>query len=222
MTFTYKYPHPAITTDVVIFTVRTEKLEVLLIRRKIEPFKDRWAIPGGFLNMDEDLDTCAARELQEETGIREVYLEQLYTFGKVGRDPRERVVSVAYFALAPMQDQTIRAGDDAAETRWFAVDDLPNLAFDHQDILNLARQRLADKMEYSTVGLQLMPDEFSLTRLQQVYETASGQPRDKRNFRKWMLALDLLEETGDMLAQGAYRPAKLYRVKDRSKIKIIK
>ena len=222
MTFTYEYPHPAITTDTVIFTVRSGKLEVLLIRRKEQPHKDNWAVPGGFLNMDEDIDACAARELEEETGIRDVYLEQLYTFGKVGRDPRERVVSVAYYALAPMGKQNIRAGDDAAETRWFNIDDLPELAFDHVEILQLARQRLADKMEYSTIGLQLMPDEFTLTQLQQVYETASGQPRDKRNFRKWILALDLLEETGGMMAEGAYRPAKLFRVKDRSRIEIIK
>jgi len=222
MTYSYPYPHPAITTDIVIFTVRAEKLEVLLIRRKLQPFKGQWAIPGGFLDLNEDLDTCAARELQEETGIRDVYLEQLYTFGKVGRDPRERVVSVAYYALAPMDDQNIQAGDDAAETAWFDVENLPVLAFDHVEILNLARQRLADKMEYSTVGLQLMPDRFTLTSLQQVYEVASGLPRDKRNFRKWILALGLLEETGDMLAQGAYRPAKLYRVKDRSKIEIVK
>ena len=222
MTYTYQYPHPAVTTDIVIFTVRLQKLEVLLIRRKLDPFRDCWAIPGGFLDLDEDLDACAARELEEETGIRNVYLEQLYTFGKVGRDPRERVISVAYYALAPMDDQNIQAGDDAAETRWFDVDELPKLAFDHRDILNVARQRLTDKMEYSSVGLQLMPDEFTLTRLQQVYETASGQPRDKRNFRKWILGLDLVEETGNKLSEGAYRPAKLYRVKDRSKIRIIK
>lgn len=220
--FSYQYPHPAITTDIVIFTVQSEKLEVLLIKRKLEPFANNWAIPGGFLDLDEDIDVCASRELEEETGIKDVYLEQLYTFGKVGRDPRERIVSVAYFALAAMQNQNVQAGDDADETKWVAFDDLPTLAFDHAEILVMARQRLADKMEYSTIGLQLMPEQFTLTNLQAIYEITTGKPRDKRNFRKWFLSLDLLEETGETLAQGAHRPAKLYRVKDKSSVKIVK
>ena len=222
MSYTYEYPHPSVTTDIVIFTVQDAKLEVLLIRRGLEPFKGQWALPGGFLDMDENLNQCARRELKEETGIQNVYLEQLYTFGDVGRDPRERVISIAYYALMPTSGQTIVAGDDAAEVQWFKIDNLPRLAFDHQKIIAMAQERLAAKMEYSTIGLQLMPSEFTLTQLQQVYEATTDNPRDKRNFRKWILSLDMLDETGGMKSDGPHRPAKLYSVRDRTKIEIIK
>ena len=222
MPFTYEYPHPAVTTDIVIFTVKSEKLEVLLIRRKLEPFKGQWALPGGFLDMNESLSRCARRELEEETGIKNVYLEQLYTFGEVDRDPRERVISVVYYALTPIGNQTIAAGDDAAEVQWHDIDDLPPLAFDHEKIITMARQRLSAKMEYSTIGLQLMPREFTLSQLQKVYEATTATPRDKRNFRKWILSLDLLDETGAMKSDGPHRPAKLYRVREPSVTQIIK
>ncbi|TNE34351.1 MAG: NUDIX hydrolase [Alphaproteobacteria bacterium] len=218
MAFNDKYPHPAVTTDIVIFTVLGNVLKILLIRRRNEPFKGKWALPGGFLEMEEDLETCARRELEEETGLRNTYLEQLYTYGAVNRDPRERVISVAYYALIRPHGHHIKAGDDAAQAEWFDVDGLPMLAFDHAEIIEKALIRLAAKMDYSTIGLQLMGKEFTLGGLMRVYELAGRKRLDKRNFRKWILSHDLIEETGQKLAEGPYRPAMLYRVKDKSRI----
>ncbi len=213
MSYSYAYPHPAVTTDIVLFTVRENALQVLLIQRDLEPHKGEWALPGGFVQIDEGLDACAQRELKEETGLEDIYLEQLYTFGAPDRDPRERVITVAYFALVPSDRLTLRAGSDAHDARWHAVASLPDLAFDHGEILQAARDRLAAKLEYSTIGLKFMADEFTLTEVQALYETVSGRSRDKRNFRKWVLSLDAIEETGDKRAEGAHRPAMLYRLK---------
>lgn len=212
MTYTYEYPHPAVTTDVVILTVLDGVLKVLLIKRGMDPFKGKWALPGGFVKIDESVDTCAVRELEEEAGIKDVYLEQLYTFGQVDRDPRERVISVAYYALIPGDDVELKAGTDASEAKWFDVGELPELSFDHSEILVMARQRLAAKMDYSTVGLKLMPEEFTLSYLQDVYEKATDKPRDKRNFRKWIFSLDVIEATGKKYSSGPHRPAMLYKV----------
>lgn len=222
MSYCYEYPHPAVTTDIVLFTVLDNALKVLLIQRGREPFKGSWAIPGGFLDMNEDLEACALRELEEETGLKDVYLEQLFTFGAVRRDPRERVISVAYYALISTVDRVLAAGDDADKARWFDVAALPSLAFDHEEILTMALERLAAKMDYSTVGLQLMPEAFTLSQLMRVYELASRKTLDKRNFRKWILGLDLIEETGEKIVDGPHRPAMLYRVKDRKAVAIIR
>ncbi len=213
MTYTYDYPHPAVTTDIVLFTVLENALQVLLIRRGLDPYKGAWAFPGGFVEIDESLDACARRELQEETGLEGIYLEQLYTFGAPHRDPRERVITVAYFALVPADRLVPKAGTDAHDARWHAIASLPDLAFDHGDILQAARDRLTAKLEYSTIGLKFMPSEFTLTEVQALYETISGRPRDKRNFRKWLLSLDAIEETGNKRAEGAHRPAMLYGLK---------
>jgi 8-oxo-dGTP diphosphatase len=218
----YPYPHPAVTTDVVIFTIREQKLELLLIKRSGPPYKGKWALPGGFVNPDEDLERCALRELEEETGISGVYLEQLYTFGKPQRDPRERVISVAYYALAPSGTLQVRAASDAAKVAWFPFDELPQLAFDHQEIVSVAHQRLAAKLDYSTIVFQFMPEKFTLGELQAVYEIARGEALDKRNFRKWILALDRIEETGETRREGNHRPAKLYRTKSRGKVENIR
>lgn len=212
--YRYAYPHPAVTTDIVVFTVRDEQLQVLLIRRGGEPFHGHWALPGGFLDPDEDLEHCAARELQEETGLAGLYLEQLYTFGQPNRDPRERVVSVAYFALVPAQRLTgIRAASDAAEAAWVPFDTLPPLAFDHGEILAVAHQRLTAKLRYSAIAFELLPERFTLRELQRLYEILLGEPVDKRNFRKWALGLAQLEETGERRSTGHHRPARLYRLK---------
>src|ERR671918_453513 len=152
MPYSYHYPHPAVTTDVVLFTIQDERLEVLLIRRGSEPFKGRWALPGGFVDIDEDLLACAARELEEETGVTGVYLEQLYTFGAPDRDPRERVITVAYYALIPSDRLRLQAADNAEALGWFAMDDLPALAFDHAEIIAMAHQRLVAKLDYSTIA----------------------------------------------------------------------
>ncbi len=210
--FCYEYPHPALTTDIALFTIRDEKLAILLIRRRAEPFQGCWALPGGFVDPDECLEDCALRELAEETGITGVYLEQLYTFGKPDRDPRERIISVAYYALAPCEVLSPVAGSDAAEVAWFNLDALPALAFDHQDIIHLAQQRLRAKLDYSTVAFGLMAETFTLGELQKVYETIRGEALDKRNFRKHILALGILAETGASRRVGNHRPAKLYRV----------
>ncbi|WP_262691257.1 NUDIX hydrolase [Kordiimonas aestuarii] len=222
MNYTYQYPHPAVTTDIVIFSVRDNELQVLLIKRGGEPFKGSWALPGGFVRMDESLDECAKRELHEEAGLEGVYLEQLYSFGAINRDPRERVISVAYYTLTPSAHLNPSAGTDASEVQWFAINDLPALAFDHVDIIRVARERLAAKMEYSTIGLQFMAEEFTLSQLQIVYEQATGKTLDKRNFRKWILSLDLIAETGKKFAAGAHRPAMLYRIKDPDRVEIIR
>lgn len=222
MSYTYAYPHPAVTTDIVIFTVEESSLKVLLIRRDSAPFKGYWALPGGFVRIDESVHACAVRELEEETGIQGVYLEQLYTFGDPSRDPRERVISVAYFALTPSQHLSLKAGSDAADAVWRDIEDLPDLAFDHKEIIAVARERLTAKLEYSTIGLKLMPEEFTLSEVQGLYEIVSGRDRDKRNFRKWLLALDVIEETGHMRSSGAHRPAKLYRIKDTKDVRIIR
>jgi 8-oxo-dGTP diphosphatase len=199
-----------ITVDVVIFTVQDGELRVLLVRRGVEPFAGQWAIPGGFVLEQESLDAAARRELEEETGVRDVYLEQLYTFGNPGRDPRGRVVTVAYFALIAA-DRDIRGGSDATEARWFPTNALPGLAFDHAEILGYALERLRNKLEYTTVGFQLLPETFTLGELQDVYEAILGRPLDKRNFRRKLDLLGILTPVKDALRQGRTRPAQLYR-----------
>lgn len=218
----YQYPHPAVTTDVVVFTIRDDRLQLLLIRRGGEPFKGMWALPGGFLEIDEDLDQCAARELEEETGLTEVYLEQLYTFGKPQRDPRERVISVAYYALISSQKVRLQAASDAAEAAWFSVSDLPPLAFDHQEIIRAAHSRLAAKLDYSTIAFQFLPESFTLGELQGIYETLMDSELDKRNFRKWALALEQIEETDELRRLGSHRPARVYRLKDPDTVSFFK
>jgi 8-oxo-dGTP diphosphatase len=208
-------PSPAelrLTVDVVIFTIREGTLQVLLVRRGIEPFLGAWAIPGGFVVEDESLEQAARRELREETGVDRVYLEQLYTFGDPGRDARGRVVTVAYFALVP-GDDALRAGTDAADARWWPMDGLPApLAFDHPAILQLALARLRGKLDYGPVGFELLGERFTLSELQSVHEAILGRPLDKRNFRKRMDAHPDLRPLDQWRRPAAGRPARLYRV----------
>ena len=222
MSYSYDYPHPALTTDVVIFTIRDQQLELLLIRRAGEPYKDSWALPGGFVGIDEDIEACALRELQEETSVTGVYLEQLYTFGRPNRDPRERVISVAYYALVPPGRIHIRAASDAKEVAWFQLDKLPPLAFDHDSIVTMAHERLASKLNYSNIALQFMSEKFTLSELQTVYESILGEDLDKRNFRKRVLSQEYIKETGNSRRNGNHRPAKLYAVKSPGKVEYIK
>ena len=220
--YQYEYPHPAVTVDVVVFTIRDGQLKLLLIKRGGEPYRGKWALPGGFVGLDEGLDAAAARELEEETGVSKVYLEQLYTFGRVDRDPRERVITVAYYALIPSDKLELRAATDAEAVGWFGMDELPPLAFDHQDIVAQAHERLVAKLDYSTIAFAFMPKRFTLSELQGVYETILQQEMDKRNFRKWILALEQIEETDEERRDGQHRPARLYRVKHPGKVEIIK
>jgi 8-oxo-dGTP diphosphatase len=211
MGFTYEYARPAITVDCVVFGLDENDLKVLLIQRKLAPFQHVWALPGGFVHIDETLDDAARRELEEEAGVRDVYLEQLYTFGALDRDPRERVVTVTYYALAKLSDHRIRAATDAMGVGWFGLDDLPRLAFDHGEIVARAHERLRGKVRYAPIGFELLPQRFSLTQLQRLYEIILGAALDKRNFRKKLLAMDLLVETDEVEQGVRHRAARLYR-----------
>jgi 8-oxo-dGTP diphosphatase len=198
----------------VVFTVREHQLHVLLIQRRDAPFAGMWALPGGFVNMDEDLEAGAQRELEEETGLQEGYLEQLYTYGHPDRDPRGRVITVAYFALiAAGAAFHAHGGSDAARADWHPIDHLPPLAFDHADIIAYAIRRVRYKLEYSAVGFELLPEEFTLTELQTTYEIILGEKLDKRNFRRRILESSIIEATPHMRT-GEGRPARLYRYRD--------
>jgi 8-oxo-dGTP diphosphatase len=207
----YEYPRAALTVDCVVFGFDGGDLQVLLIRRGMSPYKGKWALPGGFVRVDETLDDAARRELREETGLREVFLEQLYTFGSVKRDPRERVVSVAYYALTKPADHTTAASTDAAEAKWFPVSAVPALAFDHAAILATALTRLRGKLSYQPIGFELLPPKFTLTQLQRLYEAVLGEDIDKRNFRKKVLSFDLLIPLKETHREGAHRPAQLFK-----------
>jgi 8-oxo-dGTP diphosphatase len=215
-----KYERPSVTVDVVIFTILDGELKALLVKRKHWPYEGMWAIPGGFVGIDEGLEEAAYRELREETGVsgEDVYLEQLYTFGDPGRDPRTRVITVAYFALVSadklhLPDGRLRAADDAADVGWFSAYKPPSLAFDHTDILNYAITRLRYKLEYTAVGFQLLPGRFTLRELQEAYETVLGEELDKGNFRSKLRKSGVVEATDGYRETGG-RPARLYRFRD--------
>jgi 8-oxo-dGTP diphosphatase len=211
MSFTYEYPRAAVTVDCVVFGLDDEDLKVLLIRRDLPPFENKWALPGGFVRINETLDEAARRELQEETSLERVFLEQLYTFGGIDRDPRERVITVAYYALVRLSDHRVQAATDARDAVWFAMDDLPPLAFDHDQILETAHQRLQGKVRYQPIGFELLPPKFTLTQLQKLYEIVLGRVLDKRNFRKKIQGMGILEELDEVEKDVAHRAARLYR-----------
>ncbi len=206
------YQRPSVTVDTILFSIQAEKLATLLVRRGQWPHKGMWAIPGGFIHLDETLEECARRKLAEETGVSRVYLEQLYTFGEVDRDPRTRVITVAYFALVDgdrlKRVEPTRA--DILERRWFSMKGLPELAFDHGRILDYALRRLRYKLEYTAVGLELLPELFTLTELQGLYEAILDEKLDRRNFRKKIAGLNILDDSGQQ-RRGSHRPARLYR-----------
>ncbi len=211
MSFTYPYARPALTTDCVVFGLDEEDLKVLLIQRALAPHKGEWALPGGFVRVGESLDDSAMRELREETGLAKVYLEQLYSFGRPDRDPREHVVTVAYYALVNLVEHPAKPDTDATKAEWFSMDALPPLAFDHKKIVECAIERLRGKLRYEPIGFELLPPKFTLGELQWLYERILEQELDKRNFRKKVLGYGLLEETGEMQQGVAHRAAKLYR-----------
>ncbi|HWQ15841.1 MAG TPA: NUDIX domain-containing protein [Roseiflexaceae bacterium] len=206
-----RYERPSVTVDVVIFTLIERALHVLLVRRKRWPYEGMWAIPGGFVQMDESLETAARRELEEETGVRDIYLEQLYTFGDPHRDPRTRVISVAYIALVRADKQKLRVSEESMDVRWFPVSRLPGqLAFDHDTILATALARLRSKLEYTTLAFELLPEVFSIMELKEVYEQILDEELDKGNFYRKIKDANVLEDTG-MRREGRGRPTTLYR-----------
>lgn len=208
-----KYEKPSVTVDIVIFTIQNNELKILLVKRAIEPFKNMWAIPGGFVRIQESLEEAAKRELLEETGVKDVYLEQLYTFGDVKRDPRGRVITAAYYALVKSDNIKLKATTDVSEAKFFLASKLPKLAFDHEKILEYALKRLRWKFEYTTIAFSLLPDKFSLTELQKIYEIIFNKKFDKRNFRKKIISLNLVEKTKEKEENVSYRPPKLYKLK---------
>lgn len=206
------YEKPSVTVDMVIFTIQDKSLKVLLVKRNLEPFKDKWAIPGGFVRIDESLEDAAKRELEEEAGVSDVYLEQLYTFGNPDRDPRDRVITVTYIALINSENLMLKAATDASEAKWFSIKKLPSLAFDHKKILEYAIKRLRWKFEYTTVAFSMLPKEFTISQVQNIYEIVFAKEFDKRNFAKKLLSLGILEERG-IKKDVSYRPPMLYSLK---------
>ena len=206
--FCYKYPHPAVTTDCVILGFNGERLQVLLVERGVEPYKGRWAFPGGFLRMDETAEEGALRELREETGLESPYIQQLHAFSDPGRDPRERVITIAYYALVRLQE--VQGGDDAASARWFPLDEVPSLAFDHDRILRMAVQRLREQIHFQPVGFELLPQKFTIKELQSLYEAILGISFDRRNFAKKMLHLEILTELDETVWPTPKREARVY------------
>lgn len=216
-------PNPMrITAEVVIFTIVNQLLKVLLVARPQVPANLIWTLPGGEVAVDEDLRHGANRTLLEETGVSGVFLEQLYTFGAVDRHPTERVISVSYYTLIPMEKLQQGRVKSGHQVDWFPLNGLPKLGFDHHKIIDKAHARLKAKLQYSTLAFQFMPPEFSLSELQAAYEAILNEKLDKRNFRKFILTLEQIEATGTARKQGAHRPAKLYRVKHPQRVDIIK
>ena len=208
LNFHYKYPHPSVTTDCVIFGFDGTRLNVLLIERGIEPFKGRWAFPGGFMKMDEDAETGAKRELFEETGLQTAYIRQFHTFTDPFRDPRERVITIAYYALVRLSD--VEAGDDAAKAQWFPLDEVPALAFDHDLILRKATNELRRQIHFEPIGFELLPEKFTMSQLQHLYEAILGVRFDRRNFYTKMLKLGLLTQLEETIPLVNKKEAFLY------------
>lgn len=207
--FTYPYPRPSVTTDCVIFGYDGKDLKLLLVERGIPPFKGMWALPGGYLQMDEDAIDGAKRELFEETGLRDAYIEQFRTFSAVDRDPRGRVITIAHLALVRISE--VKGGDDAAKARWFPLKDVPQLAFDHDMILREAMKALRQKIHFEPVGFELLPDVFTMPQLQHLYESILDVRFDRRNFASKMLHLGILEDTGSREPGAPSRVPATYR-----------
>ena len=224
MTYSYEYERPGLTVDCVIFglDLEEESLKVMLIERDLEPFGGMWAIPGGFVHGGETLTEAATRELREETGIKDVFLEQLYTFGDPGRDPRGWVVSVAYYALVSPEQHSVHAATDARQARWFPVTTLPRLAFDHAEILGTALGRIRGKLTYAPIGFELLPHKFTIKQLQKLYEIVLGRKLDNRNFRKKIFGMDVLRELDEMQKGVPHRAARLYRFDERKYKQLVK
>jgi len=207
-----KFEKPSVTVDIVIFTIKNNDLNILLVKRNMTPFKDKWALPGGFVRIKENLQEAAKRELEEETGVKDVYLEQLYTFGNPKRDPRGRVITIAYMALINSENIKLKATTDVSDAKWFSIKKIPKLAFDHHRILDYSLKRLKWKFEYTTVAFSLLPKKFTLSQIKKIYELVFNKKFDKRNFAKKILSLDILNEKG-INRNVSHRPPMLYSLK---------
>lgn len=207
--YCYKYPHPAVTADCVIFGFDGVGIKVLLIQRGIEPYKGKWAFPGGFMNIDETIEECAKRELEEETGLKTTSVEQFYTFSDVNRDPRERVITVAHYALVRLEE--VKGGDDAMSAQWFAMNEIPSLAFDHDRILRMAVNRLKERICFEPIGFELLPEIFTMSALQNLYEAILEMKFDRRNFYNKMLKLGILSEAEERPKNASRRTPIKYR-----------
>ena len=220
MAFNSKFETPKVTVDIVVFTIVDKKLKTLLVRRKYPPFQDIWALPGGFIRKHEELPHAALRELKEETGVSKAYLEQLYTFGEEKRDPRGRIITIAYFALVPKGHIRLKASHDAKEARLFSLKELPRLAFDHKKIIGYGLTRVRTKMQYTNTAWSLLPEKFTLREIQEVYEKIWGKHADKRNFRKKIISLGLIEAVKGVQRGLKQRPAKLYSFKTKKYVEL--
>ena len=209
MPYTYKYPHPSVTTDCVIFGFDGTTIKVLLIQRGIEPFKGKWAFPGGFMKIDETAEDCAKRELEEETGLKNTSVEQFYTFTDVNRDPRERVITIAHYALVRLSE--VKGGDDASFAQWFSMDEIPSLAFDHDRILRMAINQLKERICFEPIGFDLLPEVFTMSKLQNLYEAILEVKFDRRNFYNKMLKLGILSEAEPRPINASRRTPSKYR-----------
>ena len=208
MKYCYLYPHPSVTTDCVIFGFDGSELNVLLVKRGVEPYKGRWAFPGGFLKMDENAETGARRELKEETGLDTAYMKQFHAFTEPGRDPRERVITIAYYALVKMTE--VKGGDDAEEAQWFPIGDVPSLAFDHDRILRTAQRELRKQIHFEPIGFELLAEKFTIRDLQNLYEAILDVKFDRRNFYNKMKKLELLVQLNETVRQSAKKDALLF------------
>ena len=212
----YDFPRPALTTDCVIFGFDGGELKLLLLQREKDPFKGKWVLPGGFVYMDETTEACANRILQEKAGVRDVFIEQLYTFSEVDRDPRDRVISVAYYALVNTKQYELIAGRDTLKAEWFELSKLPKLAFDHSRIVRVAIERLRGKISYQPIGFELLNEKFTLTQLQAIYEAILEVPLDKRNFRKKIMGMGLLKALNEKEQNVGRRAAMYYSFDDKA------
>jgi 8-oxo-dGTP diphosphatase len=218
--YSYKYPHPAVTTDCVIFGFDGIGLNVLLVERGLEPYKGRWAFPGGFLRMDETANEGALRELKEETNVDNVYIEQLQAFSDVDRDPRERVITIAFYALVRPSDYDVIGGDDAVRAKWFPIDKVPPLAFDHERILRFAMKELRQKIHFEPIGFHLLDETFSMSELQQLYESILEVHFDRRNFYRKMMSLGILIPQGESREVVGHRRPTLFSFDEERYLKL--
>jgi len=208
--FIYSYERPALAVDCVVFGYEEDELKVLLIQRDIEPYKNVWALPGGFVRINETLEEAAIRELKEETSVENIYLEQLYSFGAIDRDPRERVVAISYYALVKLSEHKAKGGTDAADANWYSLKNLPKLAFDHKEIIEVAYRRLQGKVRYEPVGFELLPKKFLFSAIEHLYETILQRKIDRRNFRKKMLSMGIIKQLEVQQENVAHRKGFYY------------